>query len=103
MLGRTIDVPADAWSFATACEPARDDLLDTLRRGAEVGLWVGGGSDSLARHYAGLDELTDGAAAATVIGPARAGRAVGALMVGDFPVPVSGESDGDVPLPGRAQ
>ncbi|MFE6666353.1 hypothetical protein ACFVFH_22685 [Streptomyces sp. NPDC057697] len=57
---------------------ARDDLLAALRRGAKVALWISGPSASLAKHYAKVDELTDGAgpaaeafAAATTIGLAR--------------------------------
>ncbi|MFB6613338.1 hypothetical protein ACFCV9_03800 [Streptomyces sp. NPDC056367] len=57
---------------------ARDDLLAALRRGAKVGLWISGPSASLAKDYAKLDGLTDGAGpaaeaftAATTIGLAR--------------------------------
>ncbi|MFJ3835470.1 hypothetical protein ACWGHM_14775 [Streptomyces sp. NPDC054904] len=57
---------------------ARDDLLAALHRGARVALWISGPSASLAKHYAKLDELTDGVgpaadafAAATTISLAR--------------------------------
>ena len=56
----------------------RDDLLAALRRGAKIALWINGPSASLAKHYAKLDELTEGAgpaaeacATATTIGLAR--------------------------------
>ncbi|WP_406858763.1 hypothetical protein ABZO31_00280 [Streptomyces sp. HUAS MG47] len=54
---------------------ARDDLLAALHKGAKVRLWINGPSADLARFYARLDELTDGAgpaaeafAAATTVG-----------------------------------
>ncbi|MFD8392643.1 hypothetical protein ACFV2N_26450 [Streptomyces sp. NPDC059680] len=57
---------------------ARDDLLTALRRGARVRLWLHGPAATLARHYAKLDTLTEGAEpaaeafdAATTIGLAR--------------------------------
>ncbi|GGJ73517.1 hypothetical protein [Streptomyces brasiliensis] len=46
---------------AAAQGKVRDDLLAALRGGAKVSLWINGPSASLAEHYAGLDELTDGA------------------------------------------
>ncbi|WKV71880.1 hypothetical protein AW27_010335 [Streptomyces sp. PCS3-D2] len=39
----------------------RDDLLAALRRGVKVGLWLRGPAATLARHYADLDSLTEGA------------------------------------------
>ncbi|MEU2655142.1 hypothetical protein ABZ615_07440 [Streptomyces sp. NPDC007325] len=42
----------------------RDDLLAALRKGANVGLWLHGPASQLARHYADLDSLTEGAEAA---------------------------------------
>ncbi|MFC7219300.1 hypothetical protein ACFQLX_14140 [Streptomyces polyrhachis] len=39
----------------------RDELLTALRRGANVSLWINGPSTDLAKSYARLDELTDGA------------------------------------------
>ncbi|MFG1664969.1 hypothetical protein [Streptomyces sp. Y7] len=42
----------------------RDDLLAALRKGAKVGLWLRGPASQLARHYAGLDSLTEGTEAA---------------------------------------
>lgn len=56
----------------------RDELLAALRTGANVRLWINGRSTDLAKFYAGLDELTDGAepaaeafAAAATIGLAN--------------------------------
>ena len=40
---------------------ARDDLLAALRKGAKVRLWIHGPAADLARHYARLDSLTEGA------------------------------------------
>ncbi|MFE0699101.1 hypothetical protein [Streptomyces sp. NPDC058872] len=40
---------------------ARDDLLAALRKGAKVRLWIRGPAANLARHYARLNSLTDGA------------------------------------------
>ncbi len=40
---------------------ARDDLLAALRKVAKVRLWIRGPAASLARHYARLDSLTEGA------------------------------------------
>jgi len=41
--------------------PTRDELLAALRMGANVRLWINGRSTDLAKFYARLDELTDGA------------------------------------------
>ncbi|MEV6833901.1 hypothetical protein AB0N17_05160 [Streptomyces sp. NPDC051133] len=64
--------------LAAAPGQARDDLLTGLTQGAKVGLWLHGPTATLARHYAGLDTLTEGAGAAidafdaaTTIGLAR--------------------------------
>ncbi|MFF7212741.1 hypothetical protein ACFZAU_19710 [Streptomyces sp. NPDC008238] len=63
---------------AAAKDGVRDDLLVALRKGARVDLWISGPSEALARDYARLDELTEGAgtvadavAAASTIGLAR--------------------------------
>ncbi|MFD7698415.1 hypothetical protein [Streptomyces sp. NPDC059805] len=42
----------------------RDNLLASLRKGTKVDLWLRGPASQLARHYAGLDSLTEGAEAA---------------------------------------
>jgi hypothetical protein len=39
----------------------RDELLAALRRGARVRLWINGRSVDLAKFYARIDELTEGA------------------------------------------
>ncbi|GIJ44642.1 hypothetical protein Val02_15280 [Virgisporangium aliadipatigenens] len=45
--------------------PARDDLAAALTRGAEITLWLSSRGPTLARHYAELDELTEGRAEVT--------------------------------------
>jgi hypothetical protein len=39
-------------------------LLDALRRGVPIDLWINGPSDQMARFYAELDSMAEGAAAA---------------------------------------
>ena len=63
---------------AAAPGEARDELLTLLVKGAKVALWLHGPAETLARHYARLDALTEGAGpateafgAATTIGLAR--------------------------------
>lgn len=55
----------------------RDELLEALRLGADVRLWINGPGADLAKSYAGLDRLVDGrdAVAAALDGSARAGVA----------------------------
>ncbi|MCX4825632.1 hypothetical protein OG883_38445 [Streptomyces sp. NBC_01142] len=38
----------------------RDELLEALRKGADVRLWVNGPADRMVRHYAELDRIVDG-------------------------------------------
>jgi hypothetical protein len=45
----------------SAQDAMRDELLAALREGADVRMWINGPSTNLARSYARLDELTDGA------------------------------------------
>jgi hypothetical protein len=42
----------------------RASLLDALRRGTPIDLWVNGPSDQMGRFYAELDSMAEGAAAA---------------------------------------
>ncbi|MFC4146058.1 hypothetical protein ACFO0M_07310 [Micromonospora mangrovi] len=53
--------------------PMRDELLDALRRGAEIKLWINGPAALLAKHHARLDRIVEGApplvAALAVDGP----------------------------------
>ncbi|MFI1069608.1 hypothetical protein [Streptomyces puniciscabiei] len=48
----------------SALSTTRDEVLAALRLGANVRLWINGRSTDLAKFYARLDELTDGAASA---------------------------------------
>ncbi|SCL39857.1 hypothetical protein GA0074692_5508 [Micromonospora pallida] len=41
----------------------REELLDALRRGAEIKLWINGPAVSLAKHYAQLDRIVEGGSA----------------------------------------
>ncbi|WP_395298417.1 hypothetical protein ACF9IK_36930 [Kitasatospora hibisci] len=51
--------------------PLREDLLTALRRGARIAIWITAPAAGLTRHYARLDQLTEGA------GPAAAALAAG--------------------------
>jgi hypothetical protein len=45
----------------TAAEgPMRDELIDALRQGADITLWINGPAASLAKHYAMLDQIVEG-------------------------------------------
>ncbi|GGO18493.1 hypothetical protein [Micromonospora parathelypteridis] len=46
--------------LAAAVGPMRDDLLDALRRGVEIKLWINGPARGLATHYARLDRIVEG-------------------------------------------
>ncbi|MFD6665006.1 hypothetical protein ACFWDK_21905 [Micromonospora chalcea] len=46
--------------LATTAGPMREELLDALRRGARIKLWINGPAVSLARHYARLDQIVEG-------------------------------------------
>lgn len=46
--------------LAAAAGPMRDDLLDALRKGAEITLWMNGPATTLAEHYARLDQVVEG-------------------------------------------
>ncbi|MEU4162688.1 hypothetical protein [Actinoplanes sp. NPDC026670] len=56
----------------------RDELLEALRLGADVRLWINRPGADLAKSYAGLDRLVDGrdTVAAALDGGARAGVAL---------------------------
>ncbi|WP_144056893.1 hypothetical protein [Micromonospora lupini] len=49
--------------LAAAAGPRREELLDALRRGAEIKLWINGPAASLAKHYAELDRIVEGSPA----------------------------------------
>jgi hypothetical protein len=46
--------------LAAAAGPLREELLDALRRGAEIKLWINGPAVGLAKHYAPLDRIVEG-------------------------------------------
>ncbi|MGW0215807.1 hypothetical protein ACWDXH_15585 [Micromonospora chokoriensis] len=46
--------------LAAAAGPLREELLDALRRGAEIKLWINGPAAGLAKHYARLDRIVEG-------------------------------------------
>ncbi|MFY1617656.1 hypothetical protein [Micromonospora sp. WMMD736] len=46
--------------LAAAAGPLREELLDALRRGAEIKLWIKGPAVGLAKHYARLDRIVEG-------------------------------------------
>ncbi|MEU9121061.1 hypothetical protein AB0C96_14585 [Streptomyces sp. NPDC048506] len=68
---------------AAAQGRVRDDLLAALRKGARVAVWINGPSAALARRYAKLDELTDGAG--PVADALDAAAAIGLARVEDGP------------------
>jgi hypothetical protein len=48
---------------AAAPGPLRDQLLDALRSGAEITIWVNGPAGTVVRQYARLDRIAHGAEA----------------------------------------
>jgi hypothetical protein len=46
--------------LAAAAGPMREELLDALRRGADIKLWINGPAVSLGKHYARLDRIVEG-------------------------------------------
>ena len=50
---------------AAADGPLRDELLDVLRRGADVTFWINGPSGQISKHYLRMAEVVDGRDAVT--------------------------------------
>ncbi|MFF5054160.1 hypothetical protein ACFY1S_13355 [Micromonospora sp. NPDC000663] len=65
--------------LAAAAGPVREDLLDALRRGAEIKPWINGPAASLAKHYAQLDRIVEGSPA--LIGALSVNGSVGLARV----------------------
>ncbi|MFJ6167881.1 hypothetical protein ACIQH6_22360 [Micromonospora orduensis] len=65
--------------LAAGAGPMREDLLDALRQGAEIKLWINGPATSLAKHYAQLDRIVEGSPA--LIAALSVNRSVGLARV----------------------